>query len=185
VRRPFLTRAVAAAAAAASLAACSSSQAASGHEATSPSRAPAVTATPTPTGVSAHAKVTASCVTGIYDQTQNEFYTMAGLANGSDISTGDVLAEAYQLTLSDTSSAAAQVTGFTVAFYSAGRELTSNSETLAAPRTVGSGESVTWTEYPWGSSMSGHGASVGPFASGQDGAVNTGATCRLTQWRRA
>lgn len=41
---------------------------------------------------------------------------------------------------------------------------------------------MTFTEYPWGTTAEGRGPSVGPFARGKDGAVNTAATCRLLRW---
>lgn len=67
-------------------------------------------------------------------------------------------------------------------FYSQGQELTSDTENLASPVFITPGQSLTWTEYPWGTSTSGQGASVGPFAAGVAGAVNSAATCQLLQW---
>jgi hypothetical protein len=129
------------------------------------------------------AAVTASCVLGIYDESQNEFYALSGLAHGSDMATGDPVAEAYQLTMANgTRSKTATVNGFTVAVYASGQRLATTSEHLPARRLIPAGQSMTFTEYPWGTSADGRGPSVGPFAKGSNGAVNMAATCRLLRW---
>ena len=105
---------------------------------------------------------------------------MSDLTSGEEATSGATVAEAYQLTLTDSqSSGPAEVTGFAVAFYSDGQELTSDSESLNGPTFITPGQSLTWTEHPWGYSSGG--ASIGPFAAGQTGTVDPGATCELIQ----
>jgi hypothetical protein len=126
--------------------------------------------------------ISATCIAGVYDKTQNEFNALSGLAAGSDIAPGDVVAEAYQLSLSDTSSSVtATVAGFQVAFYADGRRLGSQTAKLRSPARIGAGKSVSWTEYPWATSSWGNGPSVGPFAEGKEGDVDSAATCRLVR----
>jgi hypothetical protein len=165
------------------LAACSHASAAPGAAASStrsptPAASPAtVVPVPVVTGV-----ITATCVTGVYDKTQNEFNAISGLAAGSDIAPGDVVAEAYQLNLTDTSpSVTARVSGFQVAFFAGRRQLGSRTTRLRRPSGIGAGKSLSWTEYPWATSSSGRSPSIGPFADGKDGAVNPAATCRLVR----
>jgi hypothetical protein len=129
------------------------------------------------------AKVRGTCVTGVYDESRHEFYAMSGLVHGTGIASGDVIAEAYQLTLKDTSFGTARVAGFSTVFYSRGRKLLTGSQSLPAPAVLHPGQSRILTEHPWGTSIAGHGASAGPFRAGQDGAVNTAAACRLARWR--
>ena len=131
-----------------------------------------------PNPVSTQATVTGKCAAGIDDLGTGMFYSMASILQGSGPGSGDEIAEAYQLTLTDNStSATAEVTGFAVVFYSQGQELTSDTQNLSSPTFITPGQSLTWTEYPWGTSTSGQGASVGPFAgwsgrsSGQRGDV--------------
>ncbi len=127
--------------------------------------------------------VTGKCAAGIDDLGTDMFYSMANILQGSGPASGDEIAEAYQLTLSDNSpSATAEVTGFAVVFYSQGQELTSDTQNFASPTFITPGQSLSWTEYPWGTSTSGQGASVGPFAAGVAGAVDSAATCQLLQW---
>jgi hypothetical protein len=129
------------------------------------------------------ARLTGHCVTGLFDPTINEFFSMSDVTSGTGPAAGDTTAEAYQLTLDDSQSAGtAEVTSFAVAFYSGGQELTSDSENLNEPAFITPGQSLTWTEHPWGYSSSG-GASIGPFAAGQMGAIDPGATCELIQYR--
>jgi hypothetical protein len=126
--------------------------------------------------------ITATCFAGIYDKTQNEFSAVGGLAAGSDLAPGDVVAEAYQLSLTDTSrTVAAKVAGFEVAFYADGRRLGSQTTNLHRASDIAAGRSVSWTEYPWATSIEGHGPSIGPFAFGKNGGVNSLATCRLVR----
>jgi hypothetical protein len=163
------------------LAACSSASAPPRPAAAS-TRSPAAVAGPTPvvSGV-----ITATCFAGIYDKTQNEFSAVGGLAAGSDVAPGDVVAEAYQLSLTDTSgSVPAKVAGFEVAFYAGGRRLGAQTTNLRRASDIAAGRSASWTEYPWATSVEGHGPSIGPFADGKNGGVNSLATCRLVRLAR-
>jgi hypothetical protein len=75
-----------------------------------------------PSPVSTQATVSGSCVAGVNDITAGQFYSMSDLNSGSTTGSGDEIAEAYQLTLTDASpSSAAAVTGFAVVFYSGGQ----------------------------------------------------------------
>lgn len=126
------------------------------------------------------ARLTGGCLLGIYDQGQNEFYQLIGLAHGSDIATGDTIAEAYQVTLADSPSAgAATVSGFTIAVYLDGKKLATTSEQLRAGKLIPPGQVATFTEYPWGTSSARQGLAVGPFAARGDPPANLAATCRL------
>ena len=89
---------------------------------------------------------------------------MTDLARGATTGS-DTTAEAYQLTLINSpSSGTARVTGYAVVFYSGGQELTSDQQSLTTLAFITPGQSLTWTEYPWGTSPA-QGASVGPFAA--------------------
>jgi hypothetical protein len=126
------------------------------------------------------ASLTGGCVLGIYDPGQNEFYQLIGLAHGSDISTGDTIAEAYQLTLADSPTAgAATVTGFTIGVYLNGKKLATTTEHLPARKLIPAGQVATFTEYPWGTSKARQGLAVGPFAAKGDPPADLAATCRL------
>jgi hypothetical protein len=176
------------------LAACASAPSAS--SASSPGESPRIGTAPRSPAAGQHSVstaphsfrhgstvVTASCLLGIYDQSQNEFYALSGLAHGSDMTPGDPVAEAYQLTLAvGAKSKSATVTGFTVAVYVSRKDAATMAEQLPARRLIPAGQSMTFTEYPWGTSTEGHGPSVGPFAKGKDGALNMAATCRLLRW---
>jgi hypothetical protein len=172
----------------AGLAACSVSPAAMHSAAAPAATSPATTSSPAassaaPSPVSTQATVTGKCAAGIDDLGTGMFYSMASILQGSGPGSGDEIAEAYQLTLTDNStSATAEVTGFAVVFYSQGQELTSDTQNLSSPTFITPGQSLTWTEYPWGTSTSGQGASVGPFAAGVEGAVDSAATCQFLQW---
>ncbi len=153
-----------------------------------PAVAPTVTTQATtppaaPAPVSTAATVTGKCVTGIEDTTTTEFYSMADILHGdmTALGPGDQLAEAYQLSLTNTSSVTAEVIGFSVAFYSEGQELTSDSEPFGSPTFITAGQTLTWTEDPWGDYSNGQ-ASVGPYAAGETGGINSVATCQLVQW---
>jgi hypothetical protein len=139
-----------------------------------------------PSPVSTAATLTSTCTTGIYDQDNNEFYSMSDTDTGNTISAGDTVAEAYQITLTNNSANTASVGGFAAVFYSEGLELTSDNETFGGPSFITPGQSLSWTEYPWGTYTAGENeASQGPYAAGQMGAVNTAATCSLVQWYKS
>jgi hypothetical protein len=159
-----------------------------GHEVSSPgpqteTAAPGSTQADVPSPSSTRygtARLTGGCLLGIYDQGQNEFYQLLGLAHGSDITTGETIAEAYQVTLADSPTAgAATVTGFTVAVYLDGKKLASTTEHLRAGKLIPPGQVATFTEYPWGTSSARQGLAVGPFAARGDPPANLAATCRL------
>jgi hypothetical protein len=128
----------------------------------------------------AAASISGKCVAGVLNVTLHRFTSMASLRMGAGGgSATDLLAEAYQLTLTNTStSATAAVTGFAVVFRNyAGHQTRSNDQTFG-PAVITPGKSRTWTEDPWGTYAAGA-ASVGPFAAGGTGAVDSGATCLL------
>jgi hypothetical protein len=130
--------------------------------------------------VSAAATISGRCVAGVLDVTLNRFTSMASLRKGAGGgSASDQLAEAYRVTLTNTStSATAAVTGFAVVFHNyAGQQTGSNGQTFRAAF-IPPGRSVTWTEDPWGR-YAAAAASAGPFAAGGTGAVDSGATCRI------
>lgn len=164
------------------LAACGTSRApAAGNTRlpTSVSATPSSSASPSRGPVFARA-VTGNCVTGVLDFTTSDFYSMADILNGPAAgAAGDKIAEAYQLKLTNTSaSATTEVSGFTVVFYPGSQHTTSDAENLSKPAFLNAGQSLTWTEYPWGTYTAGQ-ASVGPFAAGDTGAIDISATCQL------
>lgn len=170
-----------------------------GHHSTDPTATPAAqttspTAQPSPTSpgptapapVSTDATVSGTCSTGIDDLTSQSFYPMSGMIGSSPsyAPIGDQVAEAYQMTLTNNGSTAAQVNGFSAVFYDGqGNETTSDTETFDSATFLEPGQSLTWTEYPWGQYSNYHGtASVGPYAGGVEGAYDTSATCQIAQW---
>jgi hypothetical protein len=62
-----------------------------------------------PAPVSTQATISGNCVAGIYDITASQFYSMGDVANGSTTPSGDNIAEAYQLTLTDTPTSASRL----------------------------------------------------------------------------
>jgi hypothetical protein len=102
----------------------------------------------------------------------------------SGMSPGDTVYQAYQMTLTDDSSTAAEITGFSAVFYDdSGSETTSDTQNFGnQPAFVEPNQSLTWTEEPWGYYTLGHGAATGPFTAGSTGAVDSAATCQLVQW---
>lgn len=191
MRPSVLTAAAASVLLTLTLAACGTRPAAAVPATTPTPMAPGTTSASAPSPaalspVSTQATLSSKCVTGIYDETASQFYSMADLDHGATTGSGNAIAEAYQLTLTDRSpSVTAEVTGFAAVFYSGGRELTSDTQSLTAPSFITPGQSLTWTEYPWGNSTADQGASIGPFAAGQTGAVDRAATCQLVQWYHA
>jgi hypothetical protein len=143
-------------------------------------------AAPAPAPVSTDATVSGTCTTGIDDLSSQSYYPMSGMIASSPSwpPTGDQVAEAYQMTLTNNSSTAAQVNGFSAVFYDGqGDETTSDTQTFDSATFLEPGQSLTWTEYPWGDYSNYHGtASVGPYAGGVEGAYDTSATCQIAQW---
>jgi hypothetical protein len=155
---------------------------------TSPAVLPslAVTTPAAPAPVSTEATLAGQCVTGIDDLTSQSFYPMSGMIGSSPSSppSGDQVAEGYQMTLTNNGSTAAQVSGFSAVFYDGqGSETTSDTETFDSATFLEPGQSLTWTEYPWGEYTNEQGtASVGPYAGGVEGAYDVSATCQIAQW---
>jgi hypothetical protein len=90
----------------------------------------------------------------------------------------------YQLTLTNTGSATAQVSGFVVAFYDvSGSELGSDQQTFYTPTYLTAGQSLAWTEFS-GTDTIGNGLSGDGGTGNQDSSiVPTGfATCQLVEW---
>jgi hypothetical protein len=139
---------------------------------------PASAPTPSPAPT---ATVAGKCVTGYEDVTAGWFDTLVDTAPPTS-NPSELFAEAYQLTLTDTSSVTAEVTGFSVVFTSAvNGEEGSNTQTLSQPSFITPGSSLTWTESPWGTYSEGQ-ASLGPYAAGVAGAFDSSSTCQLVQW---
>lgn len=130
--------------------------------------------------VAPSATVTGTCVAGVVDQTDNEFYSMADIDEITP-GPGTTTLPGYQVTLTNTGTATADITGFAVAFFTGGTGVTpqetgSDKETFTTDQYVTAGQSLTWTEQPWAATPD------APFAAGVMGAVDTTATCRLVQW---
>lgn len=77
----------------------------------------------------------------------------------------------YQITLTNTGDVTAEVSSFATAFYGGGSELGS-ADAGPFDEFITPGQSLTWTET----------TTVMNF--GDDGAVDSGATCSLIQWYR-
>lgn len=146
--------------------------------------------TPNPPGqpspVSGQAQLTSSCTTGLYDESSSTFYTMADIKAGGmtqATANGDTAADGYQVTLTNNGNSTADVTGLAVVLYGeGGNELTSDQESTGSTF-ITPGQSLTFTEHPWDSYTLQNGSpAVGPYAVGQEGAVDAGATCQLVQW---
>ena len=133
-----------------------------------------------PSPVSTQATVRGLCMPGLDDETTDTFEVLTGGINSSP---GDTLAEAYQMTLTNTGSTAAEVNGFSAVFYdSSGDETTSDTQSFVNPTFLEPGQSLTWREAPWGTYTSGGGSAAGPYTAGTDGGVDSEATCQLVQW---
>lgn len=141
------------------------------------------TTLPTPSPVPTQAIIKGLCMPGLLDESTNTFVVMSGVS-GDGFSDGDTVAEAYRMTLTNTGSTAAEVTGFSAVFYTGGNtETTSDTETFNSPTFLEPDQSLTWTETPWGSyTVANESPATGPFTSGEAGAVDISATCQLVQW---
>ena len=107
----------------------------------------AVAALPSP--VSSQATVNGQCRVGIYDTVTQSFNPLSINTSAGNMFF-DAVGEAYQMTLTNTGSSAAEIAGVSAVFYdSEGNEqdrITRNRRTdVSEP-----GESLTWTEDPWG-----------------------------------
>ena len=182
---PLARAAIAAAAATATLAitGCAAGQTRTVYElATAPASSPPSQTAPVPSPVSTQAMLTGHCVTGVLDETTHVFNPMTAPNQGPP--QGDTAAEAYQMTLTNTGTTAAEVTGFSAVFYTGGTtETTSDTETFYGPTFLEPDQSLTWTEAPWGSYTVAQGSpATGPFTTGETGATDASATCQLVQW---
>jgi hypothetical protein len=148
-----------------------------------PTIAPTQSATPPAVSpVSDQAVVSGKCTPGLYDQTTGTFYLISA-SQMSGTSPGDTVYEAYQMTLTNDGSTAAEITGFSAVFYDfSRRETTSDTENFDGPTFLEPNQSLTWTEEPWGSYALGQGSARGPFTEGSEGAIDSAATCQLVQW---
>lgn len=164
---------VAAIAAGIALAGCASTARAPAR----PSQATAVAAAPTPSPVSTAATISGTCTTGVVDVDQGgnmirgTFVPFPGSAVSAQGPDGypATAAGGYQLTLTNTGAATAEVNGFSVVFYSGGAE-TGSDGASTADEFITPGQSLTWTE------------TTKVMDAGQTGAVDMSATCSLVQW---
>ena len=140
---------------------------------------PAVTSPPAPGPVSTLAQVTSTCVIGYIPTGQGAVFQQ-GTPQGQTISgTYYPPVPGYQLTITDNSSATADVNGFAVVFYdSNGNELGSDRENVTETF-ITNGQSLTWTEYS-ATDTSGNSDSFGR-ATIPSGA----ATCAIVAWYQA
>jgi hypothetical protein len=120
--------------------------------------------------VSTSATLTSTCTTGVATQA-------ATGGNWSFRHKGQGQADAYELTLTNTSAATANVTGWGVVFYdAAGNEITSDNTTpLNTSQFITSGQSYTWL-------LVGASASTTSNAVGDDHIPAGAASCQLVQW---
>lgn len=179
-----LTWAAAAVAVASALAGCAAGPARTVYEsAPTAARTLLPVTAPVPSPVSTQATLRGKCTTGLVNEATQLFYPLSpqavpGLPTGADVG------QAYEVTLTNTGTTAAEVTGFSAVFYdSSGDEQTSDSETFDSPAFIEPGKSLTWAETPWRTYTLGDGsAAIGPYSSGQTGAIDPGSTCQLAQW---
>lgn len=133
---------------------------------------------PAPGPVSTTATVTSSCHMGYIPTAQGAVFQQ-GTPQGQTIAgTYYPPIPGYQLTITGTSSATADVNGFAVVFYdSNGQELGSDRENVTETF-ITTGQSLTWTEYST-SDTSGNSDSFGTAT------IATGAkTCQMVAWYR-
>lgn len=139
---------------------------------------PAASDPPPPSPIPSTAKLASKCVTGVEDLTTSTFYPAAGfLAAGSTVPPGDSITGAYQVTLTNDSSVTAEVTGFAVVFYDGGGSETSSDSQGGFDGFITPGQSLSWTEDPWGDTVQN-----APFAAGQMGAIDVRSTCQVVKW---
>ncbi len=152
---------------------------------------PASAAPPAPGPVSNQADVSGSCLAGYEpastDSAGNVAYGpfTSGEPHGYVTIGGTQYAPAaaYQLTLTNTGNATAQVSGF-VAFYDAsGSELGSDQQTFYTPTYLTGGQSLAWTQFS-GTDTIGNGLSGDGGTGNQDDSIPSSgfATCQLVEW---
>jgi hypothetical protein len=123
--------------------------------------------------VSTAATLASKCVTGFVTVNPETgqavsfvpFSDVAGFSPGPNVHGG------YQVTLTNTSASTAEVTGFSVVFYSGGAE-TGSADAGPFDTFITPGQSLTWTK------------TTTVMNVGQNGGVDTSATCALVQWDR-
>lgn len=141
----------------------------------------AVSEPPPPSPVSAAAKLTSKCATGVEDLTAGMFYPVAEfLTPGTTVPSADSITGAYQVTFTNDSSVTAEVTGFAVVFYDGSGGETSSDSQAGFDSFITPGQSLTWTEDPWGDAVQN-----APFAAGQTGAIDVRSTCQVVKWTHA
>lgn len=146
-----------------------------------PATPPATAASrpPAPGPVSTAATVTSSCQMGYIPTAQGAVFRQ-GTPQGQTIAgTYYPAVPGYQLTITGTSNATADVNGFAVVFYdSTGQELGSDRENVTETF-ITTGQSLTWTEYST-TDTSGNSDSFGTAT------IATGAkTCQMVAWYRS
>ena len=131
-----------------------------------------------PSPVSTAATLASKCTTGVEDLTTNVFYPAAEfLTPGTTVPSGDTITGAYQATFTNDSSATAEVTGFAVVFYDGSASETGSGSQDGFDSFITPGQSLTWTEAPWGETVQ-----SAPFAAGQTGAIDVQSTCQVVKW---
>lgn len=143
------------------------------HQVRSAAAASALPATAAPSATGSPSTVSSRCVTGFVTVNPETgqavsfvpFTDLSAFRPGPDVHGG------YQLKLTDTSGATAEVGGFSVAFYEGGSEVGSATEgPFTSPDSITDGKSLTWTE------------TTKAMNVGATGAVATNDTCALVQW---
>ena len=149
-----------------------------------PSSFPVATSSPPPAPNAApvgQAQLSSSCTPGTYDTDTGTFYPLSQTWPSSVTANEDIMAEGYQITLTNHSQATADIDGFAVVFYDHyGTEITSDQESFG-DTFLPPGQSLTWTEHPF-QDFNPQGTPAGPFILAPSGAVDAGDTCSLVQW---
>lgn len=132
------------------------------------------TAAPSATGsASTGPAVSGRCVTGFVtvDPETGQAVSFVPFTDLSTFRPGPDVHGGYQLKLTDTSGATAEVGGFSVAFYEGRSEVGSATEgPFTSPESITHGKSLTWTE------------TTKAMNVGAMGAVATNDTCALVRW---
>lgn len=119
----------------------------------------------TPTAASLSGK----CVTGWVTLDPHTGQAISFVSFAGAFTPGPNVRGGYRLTLTNDSSAKAEVTGFKVVFYYDGQE-TGSADVGPFDEFITKGHSLTWTK------------ATNMMNVGRDGAVDTAATCALGQW---
>jgi hypothetical protein len=143
-----------------------------GAESTKQAASVAITASaPVPAPVATTALLSSKCVTGfvVINPDTGLVSAFSPFADPSGYPTGTQTEGGYQVTLTDTSAVTAEVTGFSVVFYSSGDE-TGSADAGTGDTFITPGQSLTWTE------------TTDVMNAGSMGAVDVSATCALVKW---